>query len=496
MKAPTSQPPPTDPLRGASPSLIGRTAAALVLVLLACLAMSTAARAAGTWSAQTSLTPNNLMAVSCPDASHCWAAGALGTIISTTNGGTTWTPQISTTTAALDGIACPNTSNCWTVDTGGGITATTNGGTTWAAQASTTAKALYAISCVDAQHCWAVGDLTKPGSGTGTIVATTNGGTTWTAQSSNAGKKVALFAISCVDSQHCWAAGTGGAIVATTDGGTTWATQTSATASQINGLSCTSTSSCWAVDAGGAITATANGGSSWTSETSGTTQALSSISCLSAGTSTSCFAVGATSTALATTNAGAAWSAQATGAPAGSQFNSVSAGNPGRAWVVANGGLIYAYAGSCSTGSLGLSGPSSISLPGKTITGSDQTAVTTAVLTPDDETAFGLGWSINATSTQFANAGGKLLPASATTITGASASAAPGNCTLPTNAISYPVGLPAGASPPPASKVYDAAIGSGGGPTDVTLNTQLAIPGNAFAGSYSSTWTFTIASGP
>jgi hypothetical protein len=30
----------------------------------------------------------------------------------------------------------------------------------------------------------------------------------------------------------------------------------------------------------------------------------------------------------------------------------------------------------------------------------------------------------------------------------------------------------------------------------VNLGVQLAVPGNTYSGSYSSTWTFTIASGP
>jgi hypothetical protein len=56
--------------------------------------------------------------------------------------------------------------------------------------------------------------------------------------------------------------------------------------------------------------------------------------------------------------------------------------------------------------------------------------------------------------------------------------------------------LPAGTTAPTAAKVYNAAIGTGGGPLTLTLSFQLAIPANAYAGSYSSTWTFTIASGP
>ena len=54
----------------------------------------------------------------------------------------------------------------------------------------------------------------------------------------------------------------------------------------------------------------------------------------------------------------------------------------------------------------------------------------------------------------------------------------------------------AGATAPTAVKIYNAAAATGRGPADVTLGVQLAVPGNAYSGSYSSTWTFTIASGP
>jgi hypothetical protein len=67
---------------------------------------------------------------------------------------------------------------------------------------------------------------------------------------------------------------------------------------------------------------------------------------------------------------------------------------------------------------------------------------------------------------------------------------------MPTNSVSYPISLPAGATPPTAVKLYNAGTNSGEGPSNVTLTFQLSVPGNAYSGTYSSTWTFTIASGP
>ena len=105
------------------------------------------------------------------------------------------------------------------------------------------------------------------------------------------------------------------------------------------------------------------------------------------------------------------------------------------------------------------------------------------------------GWNIQVTSTQFTT-GSHTLSTTAATLTSASRTATGGTCILPTNAVGYPVTVPAGAGPPAAVKIYNAAANTGEGSANVTLNFSLAIPASAFAGTYTSTWTFTIASGP
>jgi hypothetical protein len=71
-----------------------------------------------------------------------------------------------------------------------------------------------------------------------------------------------------------------------------------------------------------------------------------------------------------------------------------------------------------------------------------------------------------------------------------------GTCRLPTNAIAYPVTLPAATTAPTAVKLYDAAAATGLGPSTVTLTFKLSVPPNAYNGSFSSTWTFSLVSGP
>jgi hypothetical protein len=153
-------------------------------------------------------------------------------------------------------------------------------------------------------------------------------------------------------------------------------------------------------------------------------------------------------------------------------------------------------ASTCSSGSLGLTAPGTASFPAVTLNGSDQTATTTLTVKPDDESAGHAGWNITETSTTFNDGSGHTLPTTATTTTGSSIATTGGNCVKPTNSITYPVTLPAGSTAPTAVKAYNAGAGTGQGPTNVTLNYQLAVPANAYRGTFTSTWTIAIVSGP
>jgi DNA segregation ATPase FtsK/SpoIIIE, S-DNA-T family len=150
----------------------------------------------------------------------------------------------------------------------------------------------------------------------------------------------------------------------------------------------------------------------------------------------------------------------------------------------------------CKSGSLTLTSPATVAFPAVTLTGTNQTVTGSAALSPSDMSGNAAGWNVQATSSTFTNAAGRTLPTTATAVTAAAATAASGNCDLPTNSIAYPLTLPAGATAPTAVKVYTAAAGTGGGPLTLTLTFGLSVPAGAWAGTYSSTWTFTIASGP
>ncbi len=160
------------------------------------------------------------------------------------------------------------------------------------------------------------------------------------------------------------------------------------------------------------------------------------------------------------------------------------------------GGVVTAFLPGCTGGSLSLTTPAIVALPAVALNGKDKIATATGVLTPNDQTNSGSGWNIAGTSTTFTNASNQTLPTTATQVTAGSKAAATQNCSLPTNSIAYPVTLPAAATAPTAVKLYDAAAATGAGPTNITLTFKTTIQANAFKGSYTSTWTFSINSGP
>jgi hypothetical protein len=157
---------------------------------------------------------------------------------------------------------------------------------------------------------------------------------------------------------------------------------------------------------------------------------------------------------------------------------------------------------STATGTIGAGSLAFVSTPGNvafslTLSGVDQTSTTPLALDVGDATGSGVGWNISATSTTF-TAGGHTLPTSATSVTIAPTDAcdAGATCVTGTNAVSYPYSLPAGSTAPTATKLFGAAAATGLGDQTVTPTFRIAIPANTYAGSYASTWTFSLVAGP
>jgi hypothetical protein len=151
-----------------------------------------------------------------------------------------------------------------------------------------------------------------------------------------------------------------------------------------------------------------------------------------------------------------------------------------------------------SAGTLSVSAPGAAPSFALTLNGLDQTTTYQPAVTVTDTRTVSSGWNLQITSTQFNDGSGHTLPTTASTVTGVTRACNTGSTcgTLPTNNVSYPFTIPAGAGPPAAVKLYNAAAGTGSGIVNVTPTVQVSVPGNAAAGSYSSDLTLTVASGP
>jgi hypothetical protein len=163
--------------------------------------------------------------------------------------------------------------------------------------------------------------------------------------------------------------------------------------------------------------------------------------------------------------------------------------------AVAVAGTVTATATVTGAGSLSLSNGATASL-NSTLDGTDQSINYTLPLTMNDLRGTGAGWNLTMTSTTFTS-GSNTLATSASSIAAVTSSCTGGGtCTNPTNAISYPLTLPAATSAPAAVKVFNAAANTGMGRFTVTPSINVSIPGNSFAGSYTSTVTIAAVSGP
>lgn len=128
----------------------------------------------------------------------------------------------------------------------------------------------------------------------------------------------------------------------------------------------------------------------------------------------------------------------------------------------------------------------------------DQTQPYTVPMTAQDTRGTGAGWNLTVTSTQFTTGGAtpNTLAGNASSMTSVTSACASGTCTNPTNAITYPVAVPAAATPPTAVKFFNAAANSGMGVFTITPTIGVFVPQTSFAGTYTSTLTLAVVSGP
>jgi hypothetical protein len=163
-----------------------------------------------------------------------------------------------------------------------------------------------------------------------------------------------------------------------------------------------------------------------------------------------------------------------------------------------------------------LAPPSSLSWVAPTLGGNGATVVDTRPADQGysvvDATGTNAGWNVTVSATTFTdglhtlpNAGTFSVNGSVTTPTSTAAPAATciTLCTTPVNRVSYPVSVSTAVSAPPAVQIFSAAAGSGAGAFTIGGSTSSAplgwwvhIPATAYAGTYTSTITFSISAGP
>ncbi len=153
-----------------------------------------------------------------------------------------------------------------------------------------------------------------------------------------------------------------------------------------------------------------------------------------------------------------------------------------------------------TAGNLSETGPSTVSATPVTLTGDDQTTSYALGLALTDARGNSAGWNLTITSTTFTgtNVNNQLSTSASSinTVPAVACSSVGNHCTNPTNSITYPVGVPAGASAPTAVKFFNAATGSGLGKFTITPTVIIAIPASTIADTYSSTVSVAVVSGP
>jgi hypothetical protein len=126
-----------------------------------------------------------------------------------------------------------------------------------------------------------------------------------------------------------------------------------------------------------------------------------------------------------------------------------------------------------------------------TLDGTDQTVSYAPILGIVDARGTGAGWNLQISATVFTETGGHTL-AQGQVSSVAQACKAGSTCTPATSSgITYPLTIDT-----TAAKVFSAALNTGLGKIDVTPTISVAIPGNAYAGTYTSTVTLAATTGP
>ena len=462
---------------------------------------------------------NGLYAVTCVTASDCWAVGwyenASGddlTLIEYWNGsawsqsasptpgtlpsGSTFGITCTNTIVCLNGVTCPSASDCWAVGYYGDSAGDTQtlalqwNGTSWSQVATVNPSGSAAnngfnggVSCLSASNCWAVGWHVQTQVIT---LAEQWNGTSWSQVSTvdPSASYDSLFGLACTSSSMCLAVGRYGPgpdlPLAEEWNGTAWSQVTAPAVGTGNnilyGITCASAADCWAAG--------------YSTDTSGFTQTL-----LEQWNGTAFAPASSPDTSTSETNvlfSTYCWS----------DASCIAAGGGASTTGSVMQTLILAYTPDLvvsatlvgSTLSF-VTAPANVIFPAVTLNGPDQTTTTVEALDIGDNTGSGAGWNVTLSNTPFTS-GANILSNADFTVpsTPTAVCDAPVTCTLASwsSSVTYPYALP-GAT---ATKLLSANAGSGLANQTISVPWQGSFPADAYSGTYSSTWTITLAAGP
>ncbi len=279
----------------------------------AAIATATPSGGPNGWAIQdgTAAFGTRIYAMEAADDQTIYAAGELGYILRSLDGGCSWTRHWTGTTAVLRGISAPSPSVVWVAGDNGTIRRSTNanGAATFgAADGGVPNQTLYDIDALDANvamtggtgkyvgytsngggawanknepnmgDVWSVDIVGTPGSPPYPAWVVTSPSKVYRADNMNGNtnpqigykfQNVADFrSISAVDGEIAWAVGATGAIYKTVNGssnGWLWTQQAvGLTGQQFNWVQAVDASNAFAAGTGGTIAQTTNGGATWT----------------------------------------------------------------------------------------------------------------------------------------------------------------------------------------------------------------------------------------
>jgi len=262
-----------------------------------------------------------------------WAAGNLGTIVKTTNGGQNWISQSISTTDHVHSIFFTDPLNGWLVlyefvpDRHGSIMHTTNGGDSWTTQLSVWGFSLHRIFFTDSNNGYALGS-------NGIFYKTTNGGQYWYEISPF--YSYWLYSTFFFDSNRGWiGGGLEGYFLRTSNGGQSWSSISLPVTDRMMCLYFINEANGWACGANGKILRTTNFGIDWLIGNSGVNVELRDIQFIDQNEG---WSVGLSGRIIHSTDGGANWNQQSSGT--NSNLFGVHFANELTGWVVGDNGII------------------------------------------------------------------------------------------------------------------------------------------------------------